>query len=137
MKEIRIANVMAVWKWWYEPIFMLAFSQYFSLNVNHLSDSNYTWNCCNEAQFLNKKTILMCLTIKIFSWNFLQLPIQKYNCISTHSYNRKIWVDIPSYNIFLLDIFFEYFPRTKFGQCYSLWVSILIWNKSLIIPYSS
>ena len=44
---------------------------------------------------------MKCLAIKMFASNFLQLPIQKYNCNSTHSCNRKIWFDIP-YAIFFL-----------------------------------
>ena len=39
-----------------ERIHMLVFSQYFALNVHHLNDSIYIWNCCDQAQFLNKKT---------------------------------------------------------------------------------
>ena len=45
------------------------------------------------------------------SWSVLQLKflhkifynsqLKKYNCNSMHSYNRKIWVDIPSYVISL------------------------------------
>ena len=31
---------------------------------------------------------------------FYNFQFKKYNCNSTHSYNRKIWVDIPSYIIF-------------------------------------
>ena len=42
--------------------------------------------------FNNKKVIMKCLAIKIFAWIFLRFPI--------HCYNRKIWVDIPSYIIF-------------------------------------
>ena len=70
---------------------MLVFSQYFSLNVHHLNDSIYIWNCCNQAQFLKKKIIMKCLSIKFFEF------FKKYNCSSTHRYKRKIWVDIPSY----------------------------------------
>ena len=33
MKAIRLSNVIAVWKWWFKPIHMLIFSQYFSLNL--------------------------------------------------------------------------------------------------------
>ena len=50
MKGIRFANVI-VWKWWYKPINMLVFSQYFSSNVPHLSDSIYNWTCCLIAVF--------------------------------------------------------------------------------------
>ena len=32
---------------------------------------------------------------------FFNSQFKKYNCSSTHSYNRKIWVDIPFYIIFL------------------------------------
>ena len=31
------------------------FSLYFSLTVHHLNYSIYIRNCCNQAQFLNKK----------------------------------------------------------------------------------
>ena len=68
--------------------------------MHYLNDSISLWNCCNEGQLLNKKVIMKCLAIKMCAWNFLQLPIQKYNCNSTHSYNRKTCVDIPSYIIF-------------------------------------
>ena len=54
-----------------------------------------------KDNFLNKKVIMTCLAIKIFAWNFCNSQFKKYNCNSTHSYNRKIWVDIPSYIIFL------------------------------------
>ena len=37
-----------------------------------------------------QKTIMKCLAINTFAWNFLQLLIKKYNCNSKHSYNRKI-----------------------------------------------
>ena len=92
MKGIKFSNVIAVWKWWYKPIYILVFSQDLSLNVNHLNDSMYIWNCCNQAQLLNKK----CLVGDIF----VNSQFKKYNCNSTHSYNRKIWVDIPSCIIF-------------------------------------
>ena len=46
------------------------------------------WNCCNEAQFLNRKIIMKCSAIKIFAWNVLQLPIQKFNCKFMHIYYR-------------------------------------------------
>ena len=29
-----------------------------------------------KHNFLNRKSIMKCLAIKIFAWNFLQLPIQ-------------------------------------------------------------
>ena len=70
----------------------VVFLQYFSSNVHYLNNSIYLWNCCNQAQFLDKKVIMKCLAIKIFAWIFLRFPI--------HCYNRKIWVDIPSYIIF-------------------------------------
>ena len=76
---------------------MLVFLQYFSSNVHYLNDSIYLWNCCNQGQLLNKKLIMNCLAIKIF----YNSQFKKYNCNSTHSYNRKIWVGIPSYIIFL------------------------------------
>ena len=53
------------------------FYNIFSSNVHDLNDSIYLWNCCNQEQFSNKKVIMKSLAIKIFAWNFLQLPIQK------------------------------------------------------------
>ena len=100
MKGIRLANVIAVWKWWYKLIYMLGFSQYFLLNVHHLSDSIYIWNCCNQALCFKFKNNLEALAITIFAWIFLQIPIQKHNCSSMHSDNKNIWVDIPFYIIF-------------------------------------
>ena len=82
MKGVRFANIIAVWKWSYKPIYMLVFPQYFLLNGHPLNGFIYIWN--NKAQFLKKKIIMKCLMIKIFAWNFLQLPVQKYNqCIVT------------------------------------------------------
>ena len=80
MKGIRFANVIAVWKWRYKPIYMLFFWQYFSLNLHHLSDSIYIWNCCNQAQVLNKEIIMKYLAIKTFAWNFW---MQKLNITAT------------------------------------------------------
>ena len=74
--------------------------------INLLNDSIDIWNCWIRAQFLKKKIIIKCLTIKISVWIFLLTPIfttpKKQNSNSTLSYNRKIWVDIPSYIIFPL-----------------------------------
>ena len=76
MKEIRFANIITIWKWWIQAHLHVAFfPKNFSLNIHHLSDSIYIWNCCNQA-------------LKNFNWN------------SMHSYNRKIWVDISFYIIF-------------------------------------
>ena len=73
------------------------------------------------------------LAIKMFAWNFLQLPIQKYNCNSRHSYNRKTWVDIPSYIIFPSrytnalqnkknrDLVFESFIKNGITKCFT-WI---------------
>ena len=47
-----------------------------------------------KYNFLNKKVITRCLSIKIFAWNFFHSQFKKCNCNFTHSYNRKIWVDI-------------------------------------------
>ena len=77
---------------------MLVFSQYLSFNVHHLNDSIYIWNYCNQAQFWNKSFLREI---------FYNSQFKKYNCNSTHSYNRKIWVDIPSY------IIFPYFAKSK------------------------
>ena len=71
----------------------------FSLDIHHLNDSIYIWNCCNQAQFLSKNIVMKCLAIKIFAWKFLQPPVQKIKFNSTYSYNRKTWADIPSYII--------------------------------------
>ena len=50
--------------------------------------------------FLNKKIIMKCLAIKFLHEFFYNSQFKKFNCNSTHNYNRKIWVDIPSYIIF-------------------------------------
>ena len=85
----------------YSCLKMLGFLQYFSLNVHYyLNDYFCVWNCWNQAQFLNKKLIMKCLAIKITASNFYNSQFKKYNCNSTHSYNRKIWVNIPSYIVF-------------------------------------
>ena len=101
MKGIRLANVIAVWKWWYKLIYMLVFSQYFLLNVHHLSDSIYIWNCCNQALCFKFKNNLEALAITIFAWIFLQIPIQKHNCSSMHSDNKI------SELIFLFTLYFH------------------------------
>ena len=31
----------------------------------------YIWNCCQQAQFLNKTIIMKCLESKVIAWNFL------------------------------------------------------------------
>ena len=43
--------------------------------INLLNDSIDIWNCWIRAQFLNKKIIIKCLTIKIFVWILLLTPI--------------------------------------------------------------
>ena len=45
----------------------IAISYCFWLHVHDLSDSNYIWNCCNQAQFLNKTIVMKCLAIKLFT----------------------------------------------------------------------
>ena len=59
----------------------------------------YMRNYFNQAQFLIKKIIMKCLAIKIFAWIFFNFQFKKCNWNSTHSYNRKVWVGIPSYII--------------------------------------
>ena len=41
------------------------------------------------------------LRLKFLLAIFYNSQFQKYNCNSMHSYNRKTWVDTPSYVIFL------------------------------------
>ena len=43
--------------------------------INLLNDSIDIWNCWIRAQFLNKKIIIKCLTIKISVWIFLLTPV--------------------------------------------------------------
>ena len=73
----KVCEFIAVWKWLYEPIYILVFSQYFPVNVHHLNDSIYTWHCCNQAQ-LKEIIIIKCLVIKLFEWNFFKNPNSKY-----------------------------------------------------------
>ena len=84
-----------VWKWWYNPIYMLVFLQYFSSNLHHLSDSIFIWNCCNQAQFLNKKQLWSALLLKFLHEMFYNSQFNNNNCNSRYSYNRQAWVDIP------------------------------------------
>ena len=79
----------------------VVFSQYLSLNVHHLNDSIYIWNCCNQARFSNKKIIMKCFAINIFAW-FFTTPNSK-NITETLRIVaiKKIWAGIPSYIIFL------------------------------------
>ena len=51
-------------------------------HLNDSFDSIDIWNCCNQAQFLNKEIIMKCLTIKFFAWTFLKLSIQKIGIAS-------------------------------------------------------
>ena len=75
----------------------IAISYCFWLHVHDLSDSNYIWNCCNQAQFLNKTIVMKCLAIKLLHETFYNSQFKKYNRNSTHSCSREIWADIPSY----------------------------------------
>ena len=54
-----------------------------------LNNSIDTQNCCNQAHFLSKETIMKCLETEDFAWHFLQPQFQKHSCNSTHSYYRK------------------------------------------------
>ena len=51
-------------------------------------------------QNFKQKIIMKCLAVKICIKFFANSQSKKYNCNSTHSCKRKIWVDIPSYIIF-------------------------------------
>ena len=66
-----------VWKWWYNPIYMLVFLQYFSSNLLHLSDSIFIWNCCNQAQFINKKQLWSVLLLKFLLEMFYNSQFKK------------------------------------------------------------
>ena len=69
--------------WWWKPIYMLFFSKH------SYEMCLFLQNYCNEGVFFNKEIIIKCLAIKIFSWNILQLLIQKII--------PKTWADIPSH----------------------------------------
>ena len=75
IKWRRFANVTAVWNWWNKPICTCFFKMFFIKNVSLKRFYKYK-NCCNRPQFLNKETVMKCFGVKIFAWNFLQLPIQ-------------------------------------------------------------
>ena len=70
-----------VWKWWYNPIYMLVFLQYFSSNLLHLSDSIFIWNCCNQAQFINKKQLWSVLLLKFLLEMFYNSQFKKNKII--------------------------------------------------------
>ena len=100
------------------PHFHVVFLQYFSSNVYYLNDSIYLWNCCNQGQLLNKKGNHEVSSHYNVCMKRFTTP-KKYNCNSTHSYNRKIWVDIPSY------IVFPWTHITLIGHCLLQLLSIL------------
>ena len=116
---------MAVWKWWYKSIYMLVFFTIFFIKRPSFKRFNLYMKLLQSSTVSKqKKIIMMCLAIKSFAWNFLQLPIKKKkNCNSTHSYNRKIWVDIPPCIIFplqykvLFDKFATQFEGLKDRTC--------------------
>ena len=54
------------------------------------------------------------LRLKFLHKIFYNSQLKKYNCNSMHSYNRKIWVDIPSYVISLWKN-----VELKFIKCFS------------------
>ena len=70
-----------VWKWWYNPIYVLVFLQYFSSNLLHLSDSIFIWNCCNQAQFINKKQLWSVLLLKFLLEMFYNSQFKKKKII--------------------------------------------------------
>ena len=74
---MSFANVIAVRKWWYKPINMLVFPQYFSLNVHHFNDSIYNWNCCNQAQLFKQKNNHEMSYNWNFCMNFFKTPSSK------------------------------------------------------------
>ena len=100
MEGVKFVNVIAVWNWWWMPIYMLVFSQHFFIKYVYLNDSIDIWHCCNQEKFLDKDIIMKSLANKISAWNFLQLLDLKKHFNSTQRYIRKIWVNIPSYVIF-------------------------------------
>ena len=116
MKGIRFANVIAVWKWWYKSVYMFVFSQNFLLSVHHVNVSIYIWNCCNQAQFLNKKWSWSVLRLKFLHDIFYNSQLKNYNCNSTHSYNRKILLVIPSYIIFPWCYCYKNFKNDQVGK---------------------
>ena len=81
------------------PHFHVVFLQYFSSNVYYLNNSIYLWNCCNQGQLSNKKGNHEVSSHYNVCMKRFTTP-KKYNCNSTHSYNKKIWLDIPSYIVF-------------------------------------
>ena len=76
---ISFANVIAVWNWWYKPIYELFFSQYILLKILHLNDSTdvFYWYMFVywQAEILNKEITMKCipLTLRIVTIENLQL----------------------------------------------------------------
>ena len=115
MKGIRFANAIAVWKWWYKPIYMLVFSQCFLFNVHHLGTDYITifnpiWNFNSAYRVeissrLNSK-LLVKMTLQLhvkISTRYTELKFQLRSA-------KPRWNFIPGwkYQIFhIIDIFFK------------------------------
>ena len=50
-KRRRLTNNRAVWNWWWTYLYV----GFFLLNMHHLNDSIYNWNCYNQAQFFKQR----------------------------------------------------------------------------------
>ena len=82
---------------------------------------------------------------KTFRENYL-LPKKSCSCFFKGYHKEHVFKIIKQKSITILswsswksnnDISFAYFPRPNFAQRHSVWVLIFMWNKSLIILYSS
>ena len=86
---------MFVWQYLYICIFLY----YVSLNRFYW----YMKVLQSSTIFKQRNNHVKCPAIKIFTWNFLQLPLEKYNCNSTHSAIEKLELT------FLLILYFHDF----------------------------
>ena len=114
MKGRRFANVIAVWNWWYKPIYMLVFSQYFSLSLHHLNDSIYIWNCCNQAQVFKQK-----INHEVFcDWNFCMKFFTTSSSKNIIATLRIVTIEISELT-FLLILYFHVlrYSMKRFMEC--------------------
>ena len=119
MKGIRFGNVIAIWKL-IQAQLHVDFSTIFIIKRASVILFIYE-TVAIKHHFETKKIIMKCPTIKILHEIIYSSQFKKYNCSPMHSYNRKIWVGIPSYVTF---------PWTE-TQTNITDILFLIWNKQL------
>ena len=101
-------SVATGWNWSYKkPIYMLVWQYlYICIFLYYVSLNWFYWYMKvlqSSTIFKQRNNHVKCPAIKIFARNFLQLPLEKYNCNSTHSAIEKLELT------FLLILYFHDF----------------------------